>query len=49
MRRREVEHGLERPGLVRTFNVAGLSGATRVRLREVGGKAGAEFAGSPEL
>jgi hypothetical protein len=48
VRRREVEHGLERPGLVRTFNVAGLSGATRVRLREVGGKAGAEFAGSQE-
>lgn len=48
VRRREVEAGTERPGLVRTFNVAGLAGAARVRVREVGGKAAAEFAGTPE-
>lgn len=48
VRRREVEAGTERPGLVRTFNVAGLAGAARVRIREVGGRAMAEFAGTPE-
>lgn len=48
VRRREVEAGTERPGLVRTFNVAGLAGAARVRIREVGGKATAEFAGTDE-
>jgi hypothetical protein len=48
VRRREVEAGIERPGLVRTFNVAGLAGAARVRIREVGGKAAAEYAGTPE-
>lgn len=48
VRRREVEAGTERPGLVRTFNVAGLAGAARVRIREVGGKAAAEFAGTPD-
>lgn len=47
-RRREVEAGFERPGLVRTFNVAGLRGAGRLRIREVGGKAVAEFAGTRE-
>ncbi len=46
MRRREVEAGLERPGLVRTFNVAGLRGAARLRIRDVGGRASAEFAGT---
>jgi hypothetical protein len=45
-RRREVESGVERPGLVRTFVVAGLRGAARVRLRDVGGKCAAEIAGS---
>ncbi|MBX3466201.1 MAG: hypothetical protein KF878_04800 [Planctomycetes bacterium] len=48
VRRREVEAGTERPGLVRTFNVAGLAGAARVRIREVGGRAAAEFAGAAE-
>jgi hypothetical protein len=48
VRRREVEAGVERPGLVRTFNVAGLAGAARIRLREVGGRASAEFAGTAE-
>lgn len=48
VRRREVEAGIERPGLVRTFNVAGLAGAARIRIREVGGKAAAEFAGTAE-
>lgn len=47
-RRREVEAGVERPGLVRTFVVAGLRGASRVRLRDVGGKCAAEVAGSRE-
>ncbi len=46
MRRREVEAGLERPGLVRTFNVAGLRGAARLRIRDVGGRVSAEFAGT---
>lgn len=46
MRRREVEAGVERPGLVRTFNLAGMSGAARVRIRDVGGKATAELAGT---
>ena len=46
MRRREVEAGVERPGLVRTFNLAGLRGAARLRIRDVGGKATAEFAGT---
>jgi len=46
MRRREVEAGIERPGLVRTFNVAGLAGAGRLRIRDVGTRAVAEFAGS---
>jgi hypothetical protein len=48
IRRREVEAGLERPGLVRTFNVAGLRGAGRLRIRDVGGRVSAEFAGSQE-
>ncbi|MCO5169377.1 MAG: hypothetical protein M9894_23790 [Planctomycetes bacterium] len=48
VRRREVEAGTERPGLVRTFNVAGLAGAARVRIREVGGRAAAEFAGTSD-
>jgi hypothetical protein len=48
MRRREVEAGLERPGLVRTFNVAGLAGAARLRIRDVGGRVSAEFAGTVE-
>jgi len=47
VRRREVEAGVERPGLVRTFNVAGLRGAARLRIRDVGGRASAEFAGAP--
>jgi len=46
MRRREVEAGLERPGLVRTFNVAGLRGAGRLRIRDVGARVSAEFAGT---
>ncbi|MCA8920396.1 MAG: hypothetical protein KDD82_01230 [Planctomycetes bacterium] len=46
-RRREVEAGVERPGLVRTFNVAGIGGAGRLRIRDVGGRASAEFAGTP--
>lgn len=46
MRRREVEAGVERPGLVRTFNLAGLAGAARVRIRDVGGRASAELAGT---
>ena len=48
MRRREVEAGTERPGLVRTFNVAGIRGGIRVRIRDVGGKATAEIAGAPQ-
>jgi hypothetical protein len=48
MRRREVEAGVERPGLVRTFNVAGLAGAARLRLRDAGGRVSAEYAGTPE-
>ena len=48
LRRREVEAGLERPGLVRTFNLAGLRGAARLRIRDVGGRTMAEFAGVPE-
>jgi hypothetical protein len=48
MRRREVEAGVERPGLVRTFNVAGLAGAARLRIRDVGGRTTAEFAGSQD-
>ncbi|MEZ6184674.1 MAG: hypothetical protein R3F62_06645 [Planctomycetota bacterium] len=48
VRRREVEAGVERPGLVRTFNVAGLGGAARLRIRDVGGRASAEFAGVPD-
>lgn len=46
-RRREVEAGVERPGLVRTFNVAGIGGAGRLRIRDVGGRASAEYAGVP--
>lgn len=46
MRRREVEAGVERPGLVRTFNLAGLRGAARVRIRDVGGRVTAELAGT---
>lgn len=46
IRRREVEAGAERPGLVRTFNVAGLRGGARVRIRDVGGRTSAEFAGT---
>ncbi len=46
LRRRDVEAGLERPGLVRTFVVAGLKGATRLRVREVSGRAVAEVAGA---
>lgn len=45
-RRREVESGPERPGLVRTWNVAGLRGGSRVRIREVGGRAVCELGGS---
>lgn len=48
MRRREVEAGVERPGLVRTFVAAGLAGGARLRIRDVGGRAVAEFAGSSE-
>jgi hypothetical protein len=48
MRRREVEAGPERPGLVRTFNVVGLRGAGRLRIRDVGGRALAEVAGARE-
>ncbi|MGE0707533.1 MAG: hypothetical protein AB7N76_10690 [Planctomycetota bacterium] len=46
IRRREVEAGAERPGLVRTFVVAGLAGGARLRIRDVGGRAVAEVAGS---
>jgi len=46
MRRREVEAGAERPGLVRTFVVAGLRGAARLRIRDLGGRAYAEYAGT---
>lgn len=46
MRRREVEAGHERPGLVRTFVLAGLQGAARLRIRDVGGRVHAEFAGA---
>lgn len=45
LRRREVEAGVERPGLVRTFNLAGIRGGARLRIRDVGGRASAEFAG----
>lgn len=48
IRRREVEAGVERPGLVRTFNVAGLRGAGRLRIRDVGRRVIAHFAGTPE-
>lgn len=48
LRRREVETGVERPGLVRTFNVAGLRGGARLRIRDVGGRATAEVAGAEE-
>lgn len=48
VRRREVEAGVERPGLVRAFNVAGLRGCARLRIRDVGGRALAEWAGSRE-
>jgi hypothetical protein len=48
MRRREVEAGPERPGLVRTFNVVGIRGAGRLRIRDVGGRALAEVAGARE-
>lgn len=48
LRRREVEAGAERPGLVRTFVVAGLRGAARLRIRDLGGRAHAEFAGTKE-
>lgn len=48
MRRREVEAGVERPGLVRTFIVAGIRGAARLRIRDVGGRTNAEFAGTEE-
>ena len=48
LRRREVEAGAERPGLVRTFNLAGLRGGARVRIRDVGGRTSAEFAGTVE-
>jgi hypothetical protein len=47
-RRREVESGPERPGLVRTWNLAGVRGGTRVRIREVGGRTVAELGGSVE-
>lgn len=46
MRRREVEAGHERPGLVRTFVLTGLRGAARLRIRDVGGRVHAEFAGT---
>jgi hypothetical protein len=45
-RRREVEAGAERPGLVRTFLVGGLRGGARLRIRDVGGRASADFAGT---
>ncbi|RMG15712.1 MAG: hypothetical protein D6731_07755 [Planctomycetota bacterium] len=48
LRRREVEAGVERPGLVRTFNLAGLRGGARLRIRDVGGRCSAEFAGTPD-
>lgn len=47
-RRREVEAGAERPGLVRTFVLAGLRGGSRLRIRDVGGRVSAEFAGTGE-
>jgi hypothetical protein len=48
LRRREVEAGPGRPGLVRTWNLAGLRGGARVRVREVAGRAVAEAGGSRE-
>ncbi len=48
LRRREVEAGAGRPGLVRTWNVVGLGGGVRLRLREVAGRAVAEAGGSRE-
>ena len=48
LRRREVEAGSGRPGLVRTWNVIGLRGGVRLRLRDVGGRAIAEVGGSRE-
>lgn len=46
LRRREVEAGAERPGLVRTFVVAGLRGGARLRIRDLGGRATAQYAGT---
>ncbi len=46
LRRREVEAGPGRPGLVRTWNVVGLRGGARLRVRDVGGRAVAEVGGS---
>ncbi|MBL4850545.1 MAG: hypothetical protein JKY65_33930 [Planctomycetes bacterium] len=48
IRRREVEAGAERPGLVRTFVIAGLRGGARLRIRDLGGRAHAEYAGTRE-
>jgi hypothetical protein len=48
LRRREVEAGPGRPGLVRTWNVTGLRGGVRLRLRDVAGRAVAEAGGSRE-
>lgn len=48
LRRREVESGPGRPGLVRVWNLAGLRGGARVRVREVAGRAVAEAGGSRE-
>lgn len=48
VRRREVEAGPGRPGLVRTWNVVGLRGGARLRLRDVAGRAVAEVGGSRE-
>lgn len=46
LRRREVEAGAERPGLVRTFVIAGLRGGARLRIRDLGGRTHAEYAGT---
>ena len=46
LRRREVEAGAERPGLVRTFVVSGLKGGARLRIRDLGGRALAQYAGT---
>lgn len=48
VRRREVEAGSGRPGLVRTWNIMGLRGGARLRIRDVAGRAVAEAGGSRE-